>query len=124
MIDFSTDTIFKLKPISADEGHKAIEMMLVEGEEVVSAFSTIRDKVIITNKRVITMNVQGITGKKIDYTSLPFSKVQAFSVETAGTLDRDCEIDLWFSGLGKVRLEIAGSFDIQAFNRILSHYIL
>jgi hypothetical protein len=46
-----------------------------------------------------------MSGKKRDFTSLPYSKIQAFSIETAGTFDLDSELDLWFSGLGKVRLE-------------------
>jgi len=47
-----------------------------------------------------------------------------YSVETAGTLDLDCEMDLWFSGLGKVRFEFKGNFDITSFNKIIGEYIL
>lgn len=124
MIDFTRNSIFKLTPTDPKEGHDDVSMMLTSNEQVLYAFKTIRDKVVITNKRLITINVQGITGKKVDYTSLPFSRVQAFSVETSGTLDLDCELDLWFSELGKVRLEIVGNFDIQLLNKTLSNYIL
>jgi len=124
MIDFARNSVFKLTPIDSKEGHNEVSMMLTNNEQVLYAFKTIRDKVVITNKRLITINVQGITGKKVDYTSLPFSRVQAFSVETSGTLDLDCELDLWFSEVGKVRLEIVGNFDIQLLNKTLSHYIL
>ena len=96
----------------------------IDGETVMSTFQTVRDMVVFTNKRIITINVQGITGTKKDYTSLPYSKIQAFSVETAGLLDLDCELELWFSGLGKVKLEFKGNFDIAAFNKVLSNYIL
>lgn len=124
MIDFKTQSVFKLTPITPPSIYDQFSMMLVQDETIVAAFKTIRDSVIFTNKRVIALNVQGITGKKKDYTSLPYSKVQAFSVESAGTFDLDCEIDLWFSSLGKVRFEIKGSFDVQSFNQILSNYIL
>lgn len=53
-----------------------------------------RDYVVFTNKRLIACNVQGITGSKKDFTSLPYSKLQAFSIETAGTLDMDAELTL------------------------------
>jgi len=79
--------------------------MMVEGEDIFACFKSIRDMIIFTNKRIVAVNVQGITGSKKDFTSLPYSKVQAFSVETAGTLDLDCELVLWFSGLGKVKFE-------------------
>lgn len=124
MIDFQNGSLFKLKPLSIDALKKDVEPFLVDGEELLGSFQALRDKVVITSKRVIAINIQGITGKKVDYTSLPFSKVQAFSVETSGIFDLDCEIDLWFSGLGKVRLEIIGKFDIVRFNKILSNYIL
>ena len=85
MIDFQNGTFFKLSPIDPQILTKEIAPLLVPDEEVLSAFKGIRDSVLFTNKRVIALNVQGMTGKKRDYTSLPYSKVQAFSVETAGT---------------------------------------
>ncbi len=96
----------------------------MEGETIVAVFKTIRDFVVFTDKRVISANVQGITGKKVDYTSLPYSKVQAYSVETAGTFDRDCELDLFYSGIGRVRFEIKGNCDIVALSKLISSFIL
>jgi len=124
MIDFQNPQIFKLRKANADDIMDLITPMLVDGETVFSAFKGIRDWVVFTDKRIISINVQGVTGKKKDFTSLPYSKIQAFSVETAGTFDLDCEMDLYFSGLGKVRFEFAGGFDIVSFNKILSSYVL
>lgn len=123
MVDFQQGFI-KLSPIHPDQIQALIAPMLVDGELIVAAFKGIRDSVAFTNKRIIAVNVQGITGKKTDYTSFPYSKVQAFSIETAGMLDRDCEIELYFSAVGKVKFEIRGSFDLVQFNKILSHYVL
>ena len=91
---------------------------------IVSAYKGMRDFVVFTDKRVIAVNVQGITGKKVDYTSLPYSKIVAFSVETSGTFDLDAELDIWLSGLGKVRFEFKGQVDIKQINRIISSYVL
>ena len=98
--------------------------LLIEGEGIQSSFKGSRDMVVFTNKRLIVVNVQGMTGKKRDYTSLPYSKIQAFSVESAGSFDRDTELEMYFSGLGKVRLEFDAKFDVKAFNRFLGSYIL
>ncbi|WP_377009975.1 PH domain-containing protein [Arthrobacter sp. GCM10027362] len=84
-------------------------MLLIQRENPVAAFRGIRDFLVFTDKRLIAVNMQGVTGKKRDLTSFPYSKTQAFSVETAGTLDLDGELDMWFSGLGKVRLEFKGN---------------
>lgn len=125
MIDFKNGTLIKLRPIKVNELYDDVAMFLIDGESLIASFQAIRDKVVFTNKRIISINVQGLTGKKVDYTSLPYSKVQAFSVETAGVLDLDCEIDLMFSGItGLVRFEVKGSFDIRGFNKVLSEHIL
>ncbi len=98
--------------------------MLVPNEHVVLAFKGGRDTVTFTNKRLITVNVQGLTGKKRDYTSLPLAKLQAWSVETAGTFDLDSELELWFSALGKVRLEFKGRVDIRTVSQLIGQYAL
>lgn len=124
MIDFENSSVFKLKPIEADKVREDFHKFLIEGETIFAAFKTIRDQLLFTNKRIIAANVQGITGSKVDYTSLPYNKIQAFSVESAGTLDLDSEIELYFSGLGQVRFEVKGSFDLIAFNQIISSHVL
>jgi hypothetical protein len=124
VIDFNSNSVFKLMPINRNEMLAPINQFLIEGETVLDVFKTIRDQVVFTNKRIIAANVQGFTGKKVDYTLIPYSKIQTFSVETAGTIDLDCELEVYISGLGKVRFEIRGSFDIVAFNRTISEFVL
>lgn len=115
MIDFKNGSIFKLKLTDKPGFRDEVQPLLIDGEEVVLAFEGIRDFVVFTNKRVIAVNVQGVTGRKRDYTSLPFSKIQAYSVETDGLFDNDGELDLWFSGdLGRVRFEFKENVDLPA----------
>lgn len=123
MIDFKSG-IIKLSPIESAKVEPTLSPMLIDGETIIAAFKSVRDFVVFTNKRIISANVQGITGKKTDYTSLPYSKVQAFSVETSGTFDLDCELELYFSAVGLVKFEIRGNFDILGFNKIISSYVL
>jgi hypothetical protein len=124
MIDFKNSSVFKLKPISNEDAREDFFKFLIDGEEIIGAFKTIRDQLVFTNKRVIAANVQGITGSKVDYTSLPYSRIQAFSVETSGTLDLDCEIEIYISSIGQIRFEIKGSFDLLTFNKEISQQIL
>lgn len=105
MIDFKNANYFKLKAVDNATYSSLISATFVEGESIISTFKGIRDGVVFTNKRIIAINVQGLTGTKKDFTSLPYSKIQAFSVETAGVFDLDSELELWFSGLGKVKFE-------------------
>lgn len=124
MIDFQESSVFKLKPIDNSKAKEDINKFLIEGEEIIGTFKTVRDQVVFTNKRIVAANVQGITGSKVDYTSIPYSKVQTFSVETSGTLDRDCEVQIYISSVGRVSFEINGKFDVVSFNRVISEYVL
>lgn len=65
-----------------------------------------------------------MTGKKKDYTSLPYSKVQAFSVETSGVFDLDSELELWFSSVGLVKFEFTGNSDIVRIGQVIGGFIL
>lgn len=124
MIDFQNGSYHKLKMINPSTIEKDVSPLLIKGEVILSAYQTIRDYCVFTNKRLIAVNVQGMTGKKRDYTSLPYSKVSAFSVETAGTLDLDSELEMYFSGLGKVKFEFTGASDIVKIGQTISEFIL
>jgi hypothetical protein len=124
LIDFQNGTFFKLGPADPKPLAAEVAPMLVDGENVYLAFKAMRDSVVFTNKRLIAVNVQGLTGKKRDYSSLPYSKIQAWSIETAGRLDLDAELELWFSGLGKVRLEFKGQIDIRTIGKQIGDHVL
>lgn len=122
MIDFENGRFVKL--MKSDSAGKAVEQLLIPGETIIGSYKGVRDSVTFTNKRVIAVNVQGLTGKKKDYTSLPYSKIQAFSVETSGVFDLDSELELWFSSLGLVTFEFTGSSDIAAIGQAIGSFIL
>lgn len=124
MIDFQNASFVKLKPVPDTDFTSLIQSLFTDQESVVATFRGIRDGIVFTNKRIIAINVQGLTGKKKDFTSLPYSKIQTFSVESAGVLDLDSKLELWFSGLGKVKFEFTGNVDVAALCRMISGYVL
>jgi hypothetical protein len=124
MIDVQNASYLKLGQVDYAEVADQIAPLRVEGEKGFVAFKGMRDYIVFTSKRVIAVNVQGMTGKKKDYTSLPYSKVQAFSVETAGRFDLDAELELWLSGLGRVKFEFKGNTDVAYLNKLVAHYVL
>lgn len=124
MIDFNNASFVKLRSAENSVYAQLVAPILTNGEEVLYTFQAMRDGIVFTNKRLISINVQGLTGKKKDLTSLPYSKIQVFSTESAGLMDMDSELEMWFSGLGKVRLEFTGKTDISAICRCISDYVL
>lgn len=124
MIDFKNGSVFKLKKVETAKFREEMSSLLVEGEKVIGAYQDVRDHVVFTDKRIISVNVQGITGKKKDFTTLPYSKISVFSIETAGTFDLESELELYYSGVGRVKFEFRGSSDIVEIGRIISQYAL
>ena len=124
MIDFKNSEYVKLKETDPSVVMKDISPLLIDGEQVIGVYKGIRDYCLFTDKRVISVNVQGMTGKKKDFTSMPYSKISVFSVETAGVLDMDSELEMYFSGLGKVKFEFTGRSNIVEIVRIIGHYAL
>lgn len=124
MIDFKNASFMKLKPVPDSDFAGMLQPMFLEDEQIIQTFRGIRDGVVFTNKRIFAINVQGITGKKKDFTSLPYSKIQAFSVESAGTFDLDSELELWFSGLGLAKFEFVSNADVSRICRMISEKVL
>jgi len=124
LIDFKNASFLKMKPVSNTTFAQYVEDLLVPEEQTVYCFQSLRDGVVFTNRRVLAINIQGLTGKKRDITSLPYGKIQVFSIETAGVLDLDCELDLWFSGVGKVRFEFTSHVDVNDICKLISDHVL
>ena len=124
MIDFNNASFLKLKLTSNDDYAASIQPMLATGEQIISTYRGIRDGLVFTNKRIIAINVQGITGKKKDFTSLPYSKIQTYSVESSGVFDLDSELDIWLSGVGKIRFEFTGKSNVVEICRMISEFAL
>lgn len=124
MIDFTNASYLKLRNVPVSTYENAVANLLLPGEQIMACYQSIRDGLVFTDKRIITINVQGVTGKKKDFTTLPYNRIQTFSVETAGVIDLDCELELWFSGLGRVKLEFTRDSDVGALCRLIAAYTL
>lgn len=116
--------LMNLRAIKNSDVRGEIPSLLVSGESIVSAFQTVRDQVIFTNKRVFVVNVQGITGKKTSYFSYPYSKVQYFGIETAGVFDIDSELILVFSNGARLQFDFKSNVNIREISALISGYIL
>ena len=125
MIDFNSGGFFaRLKKVDNKTFGQMIDDFLIGDEQIVGSYQSIRDGVVFTNKRIIAINVQGITGKKKDFTSIPYSKITTYSLETAGTFDLDAKLELYLSGVGKVKFEFTGSTDVKVICKLISEYTL
>ncbi len=109
--------------IKAEKLDPRLKEIIFEEEEVLYAFTSFRDCIILTTKRLIICDVQGITGSKIEYLTIPYSKVSCYSLEAAGTLDLEVDLKVWVSGYGVVERKIAKGVNVAAMSKILAAHI-
>jgi hypothetical protein len=100
--------------IDNDKIQSEFSKVLAPGEVVEHAYQLFRDYFVFTNRRLVLVDKQGLTGSKIEYHSVPYKSITHFSVETAGTFDMDAELKIWISG-SSVPLQ-------KQFNKQLSIY--
>ena len=97
-----------------------IANLLINGEQPVAAFATIRDVAVFTDKRLIVKDAQGLTG----IYSLPYSSIVMWSTENAGKIfDLNAEVELW-TKVGKIKINLRKDIDIRRFDTLLAQYIL
>jgi len=112
--------------VSQDELKQQFGQLLCDGEEFELGFKLIRDMFIFTNKRLILVDKQGITGSKVEYKSISYKSISRFSVETAGTFDLDAELKIWVSS--EVQPSISKQFNksvnVYDVQKVLAHHVL
>jgi hypothetical protein len=101
-----------------------VKDLLVEGEEAVAAYKTLRDSAIFTNKRLIVRDAQGLTGKKVEIYSLPYSSINMWSTENAGRfLDFSAEVELW-TRAGHIKINLNKGVDIRKFDKLIANAVM
>ncbi len=98
---------------------------LIAGEEVLAAFRSVRDTAFLTNLRFVLVDVQGITGSKVAFQSVPYRSIVRFAVESAGSFDLDSDLNLWVSGSATpLTLKVSRNADPAAIQRLLAELVL
>ena len=112
--------------VSQEELKQKFGILLTEGEDFEMGFKLIRDMFVFTNKRLILIDKQGITGSKVEYKSVSYKSVSRFSVETSGSFDLDAELKIWVSSevLPSISKKFNKSVNVYDVQRLLAHHVL
>lgn len=102
---------------------KDLDNILTRGEKAIAAYKTFRDTAVFTNKRLIVRDVQGVTGKKVEMFSLPYSSIIMWSSENAGHVDINSEIEIW-TRIGCIKVCLRRGVNIRRFDKIISTAVL
>lgn len=126
MFNFS-NSVFKLRSISESDVIKDIRTFMLPDENIVSAFQSGRDQVVFTDKRIIALDVKGITGSRKEFSTLPYSKIVHFTVQTPGFLEinNDSELVVAYPNGALIQFEFSGgNVNILQIAQIISRYVL
>jgi PH (Pleckstrin Homology) domain-containing protein len=97
--------------------------LLAEGEQVHTAYQLVRDAFLFTDRRLILIDKQGVTGRKVSYHSIPYRAVTHFTVETAGTFDLDAELTIWLSGGQGIAKQFGRGVDVYEVQALLAAFV-
>lgn len=110
--------------VSAAEAQKEFGMIFAKSENVEKAYRLFRDMFIFTNKRLILVDKQGLTGKKVEYRSIPYKSITQFSIETAGNFDLDAELKIWISGsTTPIQKQFNKNLNIYELQSVLAEFV-
>lgn len=100
-----------------------VHELLVPGEHAVAAYKTFRDSAIFTTRRLIFRDAQGVTGKKVEVYSLPWSSVHMWSSENAGRMDMSAEVELW-TRINHITITVKRGIDVRRLDRVIAASVL
>ncbi len=106
-----------------EEGRELFDMFLSPDENILLFYKHARDKVIFTDRKIIAIDVQGLTGKKKGFRMFPYTRITSYSVETAGTFDWDSDLKIWVSGVGVFAVKLGKKIDILEIGKLLAEKV-
>ena len=111
--------------VNPDKLNEKYGQLLIDDEHIEVGFNVFRDIFIFTSKRLIVVDVQGMTGRKTEYLTIPYSKITKYSIETAGHFDLDAELKIW---IGSDDVPFSKKFNkkvnIYDLQKVLSLHVL
>lgn len=126
MIDFSKGGSFDLIKVPNSHLIGEVNKLFIDGETLLGVYQSVRDQIVFTNKRIISIDVKGVTGKQKEFYIMPYSKIQYFGIQTPGFFELipDAELTLVFANGMEAVIEFKGASDILEIGRAISHYLL
>jgi hypothetical protein len=125
MMGFFDGLMGNASQVDIGEVRSEFSKVLAEQESIDKAYKLIRDLFIFTNKRLILVDKQGLTGKKVEIHSIPYRSITHFSIETAGNFDLDAELKIWLSGqAAPIQKQFNKSLNIYELQSVLATYVL
>ena len=111
--------------VDVSKVEKDLDAIMIDGEQVQHAFKLVRDLIVFTDKRLILIDKQGVTGKKSEYHSIPYRSISHFMTESKGHFDRDAEMKIFISSRTEPLVkQFKDDGAIVAVQKVLARYVV
>ena len=105
--------------------HSEYRQLLIDGEIIEDGFAVNRDTFLFTNRRLILVNIQGLSGRRIEYLSIPYTKITKFCVEAGASFDLEAELMIWIGGETiPIEKKFNKDVNIYDFQKVLASHVL
>lgn len=106
-----------------EDAAKDLGYALAHGEKVRFAFKLVRDSILFTDRRIMMTDIQGLTGSKRRYLTIPYRAITTFTLESAGHFDLDTEISITVSGSAPIAFQLSRGADVPGLVTLLTEYL-
>lgn len=122
-VDFQNNKLLKLAPVNVHE-LAWVDDTLIEQEKGLLAFQGVRDSILFTNLRAVLRNVKGATGTEVAITSIPFNKIDVFTIETSGIIGISVSLTLYIGHIPPIVMEFTRDTNVKTLKGLLSRAVL
>jgi hypothetical protein len=98
--------------------------LLIDGEQTVDSLKSAKEGIVFTNKRIIVINVSGAFGKKRQFVSYPYNRVNTFVLSSAKDLESHAQLDLGYFGTPNLHFEFTGKSEIKLIMKYITEAVI
>ena len=110
--------------VDIPEVEQELASIMADGEKPEQVFKLIRDLIVFTNRRLILIDKQGLTGSKKEYMSIPYRSIVRFAAETKGHFDLESDLKIWLSSTEQpISKTFSKDSNIMSVQKALATYI-
>ncbi len=82
---------------SSRREHGAWARLMAPGEQIQELFRLPRSVLIFTGRRLLVVD-EALSGRQVDYLSIPYRSISHFAVDAAGMFAAEAELRIWVVG--------------------------
>ena len=118
-MEFRDKPMQNLIRVKEKEICKNVQELLLDGEQIVGAYKTVRDQAVFTSHRIFIVDMQGVTGTRQEIFVLPYRKIVHF-----GDPLQTSQLTVCYADEHEMKFGFIGQEELLAVAKAISRCIL